>query len=600
MTPPRICTGCRAKPQAYHGRQLCYDCKPGSKGRPRPCRRCGAVGDYWTSGLCRRCHQYAPQRPESCRDCDAWGVERIDKWLCGGCKGWRTWHRGRTGQCVGCGRVRTINQRGACRLCWQHAKQTRGHAETVAGVDVAAANRDGQQLMLANVSSSKNGHRPHPRHNRPRPHLRVTDRVPLDVPFRLPDRTIPTGQLDLLASVPVIDAARRRGMPHPPNEVLAEQLDGLVVAHASRHSWNAPMRQHTRLGLRVLLGSQQITALPIRATEVEHLIAMRFSARPVLNVLHDAGLLDDDRARRRLTAWFDQRVAGLPGPMVAELWTWLDTLHNGSATPPRSRPRAAGTIRTRLLWAMPVLQGWAAAGHTSLREITREHILDALPPAGTPRATVGAALRSIFSTLKARKVTFVNPMARITVGNFERRTPLPADTTRLRAILTAPAPPDAALAALAVFHGLRPRELRELLLIDYRDGQLHLRDRTIRLAAPARIKLDGFLRHRRERWPHTLNPHFFVHYLSAPTLGPVSRYWVNDHLGVAARQLRQDRIVDEAISTRGDIRRICDFFGVTTTTAEHYISVLDNPSPALATIDDPAAADPGWRTQHPT
>ncbi len=597
MTAPRMCTGCGVTPQAYHGRELCYDCKPGSKGRPRPCRRCGSIGDYWTAGLCRRCHQYAPQRPESCRDCDAWGVARIDKWLCGGCKGWRSWHKGRTGQCIGCHRVRTINERDACRLCWLQAKQSRDLGETAAAVDVVAANRHGQQLMLANMSSSKNGHQPHPRRNRRRPDLRVTDRVPFDVPFRLPDRTIAPGQLSLLAAVPVIDAARRRGMPHPPNEVLAEQLDDLVVVHAARHSWNPVMRQHARLGMRVLLGARQITALPVRASDVEHLVAMKFSARPVLNVLHDAGLLDDDRRQRRIQAWFDQRVDGLPAPMTSELAIWLDVLHNGSTTPPRCRPRSARTVRGRLLWALPVLRGWAAAGHTSLREITREHILEVLPAAGTPRATIGAALRSIFTTLKARKVIFTNPMARIRVGNFERRTPLPADSARLRDILAAPAPPDAALAALAVFHGLRPRELRELHLTDYRDGRVHLTDRTIRLAAPVRTKLDAFLRHRRERWPNTLNPHFFVHYLSAPTLGPVSRHWVNDHLGVAARGLRQDRIVDEAISTRGDIRRICDFFGVCTATAEHYVSVLGNPSPNLAGTD---TGHPGSRTQHPT
>lgn len=594
---PRICVGCGVKPQAYRGRELCYDCKPGGRGRPRPCRRCGATGDYWTSGLCRRCHRYAPHRPESCRDCDAWGVARTDKWLCRGCKGWRNWNKGRTGPCIGCHRFRTINKRGACRLCWLHAKQHRGPGETAAAVDVVAANRHGQQLMLANMSSSKNGYRPHPRHNRPRPHLRLTDRVPLDVSCRLPDRTIAAGQLSLLAWAPVIDAARRRGVPHPPNEVLAEQLDELVVSHAARHSWTAAMRQHARIGMRVLLGARQITALPVRASDVRHLAAMKFSTGPILNVLHDAGLLDDDRRQRQIQAWFDHRVADLPAPMTSELGTWLDVLHNGSTTPPRSRPRAAVTVRLRLRWALPVLRGWVAAGHTSLREITREHVLEVLPAAGNPRTKIGCAFRSIFTTLKAHKVIFINPMARIEVGNFERRTPLPADPTRLRDILAAPAPPDAALAALAVFHGLRPRELRELQLIDYRDGQLQLPDRTIRLAAPVRAKLDAYLRYRRERWPNTLNPHFFVHFLSAPTLGPVKFYWVNDHLGVAARDLRQDRIVDEAISTRGDIRRICDFFGVCTGTAEHYVSVLANPSPDLDRADTDAS---GSRTQGPT
>jgi hypothetical protein len=37
-----------------------------------------------------------------------------------------------------------------------------------------------------------------------------------------------------------------------------------------------------------------------------------------------------------------------------------------------------------------------------------------------------------------------------------------------------------------------------------------------------------------------------------------------------ARAIRQDRMVGEAIATDGDLRRICDLFGVTIATAQHY------------------------------
>lgn len=143
MTPPKICEACGNKPPAYHGRRLCYDCKPGSKGRPRPCRQCGSGVDYWAEGLGWRCHQYAPQYPESYRGCDAWGVYRTHKWLCGGCISWRAVNP-ITGPCIGSTRQRHLNRHDSCRVCWRQAKLMRGAGEAI---DVVEANRQGQQLF---------------------------------------------------------------------------------------------------------------------------------------------------------------------------------------------------------------------------------------------------------------------------------------------------------------------------------------------------------------------------------------------------------------------------------------------------------------------
>jgi hypothetical protein len=97
------------------------------------------------------------------------------------------------------------------------------------------------------------------------------------------------------------------------------------------------------------------------------------------------------------------------------------------------------------------------------------------------------------------------------------------------------------------------------------------------IADPVQERLRRFLGYRRERWPNSANPHFFIQYLNASTTDPVSRSWVNRRLGVSAQAIRQDRIVDEAIATGGDVRRICDFFGVTIATAVHYVAVVDHP-----------------------
>jgi hypothetical protein len=207
-------------------------------------------------------------------------------------------------------------------------------------------------------------------------------------------------------------------------------------------------------------------------------------------------------------------------------------------------------------------------------------VLAAMPASGTPRATVGRGLRSIFTTLKERKLIFANPTARVRIGPFERRIPLPASLDVLREALDGDDASRAALAALAAlvaFHGLRPLELRDLLLTDVHDGRIHLPDRAVPIADPVQERLRRFLVYRRERWPNSANPHFFIHYLNASTTGPVSRSWVNRRLGLSAQAIRQDHMVDEAIATGGDVRRICDFFGVTIATAVHYAAVVDRP-----------------------
>jgi site-specific recombinase XerC len=365
-------------------------------------------------------------------------------------------------------------------------------------------------------------------------------------------------------------------VPDPLDARLAVRLDTAVREHAHRHGWPGRTTHKIRTAIRVLLGLRASATLPIQASEVLQLTRLGLRVRLVLAVLADAGVLDDDRAEP-VDIWFPARIGDLPPAMVDELRTWFTVLRHGSTTPPRSRPRSPGTIKTRTRWALPTLRTWAAEGHQSLREITRAQILAGLSAAGTPRATLGGALRSIFGTLKVHKVIFTNPMAGITVGNFTRRTPLPLDHHKLRALLNSSDVAGAALAALLVFHGLRPDELRDLKLTDVRDDRLHLADRVVPMAEPVQQRLAAYLEHRHRRWPGSINAHFFIHDRSATGTEAVKLYWVNDRLGMPAFHIRQHRIVDEVLATAGDLRRICDFFGVTMATAEHYASVLNHP-----------------------
>ncbi|HEU5418600.1 MAG TPA: hypothetical protein VFV41_13005 [Streptosporangiaceae bacterium] len=474
-----------------------------------------------------------------------------------------------------------MNDRQACRMCWLQARAACGLGEPV---DVIAGNRSGQQLMFANVSSSKNGYQGVRHRNTRREKLR-TERQAAQAtpPWRVP------GQLDLFRPVALFAAARRYGLGEPASYHLPGHLDRLTIEHGRRHGWDRRnVTWRARVGMRVLLSMTGASSTPLNASDVGCLIALGLPARSVRAVLAGAGLLEEDRPGATRT-WFDNRTRALPEPMASELRTWFDILHDGAATPPRTRPRSAVTIRTRLIWAQPTLEAWALAGHHSLREITRADVLAALPPGGDPRVKLGRALRSIFGTLKARRVIFANPATHLALGNFERTIPLPVNLTRPQPALASADPPSAAVAALVTYHGLRPSEVMELKLTDVRDGRLHLGDRTILMADHVKARMSDYLTYRSQRWPASLSQHYFLTCLTAPGTGPVSRHWIKDRVGMPPSAVRRGRIADETIATAGDLRRVSDFFGVTITTAEHYATVLNHP--------DLTTGDPGSRTQ---
>lgn len=324
------------------------------------------------------------------------------------------------------------------------------------------------------------------------------------------------------------------------------------------------------------------------------------AVQPVLDVLGAAGMLHDDRTPT-IIDWFARQLVGLPEPMAAEVRTWFDVLHNGSTTPPRSRPRSPITIRLRLWWILPTLHTWAAAGHQSLREISRDQVLAALPGQGNPRATLGAGLRSLFATLKAHRVIFTNPTARVRTGRPQTRPPLPLDPAVLREAVHAPQPPRAALAALVAFHGLRNGQLRDLQLSDVRDGRLQLGDRTVLLASPVRQRLATYLDYRTTRWPNTTNPHLFINLRTAIRDGGVSHLWINQTIGMPVQVIREDRILHEAHATSGDVRRLCDLFGLSVPGAQRYTATLDHPD--LRDLGkhhshDPVSSSPAQRRPH--
>jgi hypothetical protein len=260
--------------------------------------------------------------------------------------------------------------------------------------------------------------------------------------------------------------------------------------------------------------------------------------------------------------------------MVVDLRLWFEMMRHGHTSPPRSKPRIPKMIQSTLRRALAAFQSWAESGHEHLREITRDDVLAILPGSGTPRHTMLSGLRSIFKLLKAHKRVFMNPTARIPVGRPTTRIPLPTPVDHIREALTSDDPTQAAIAASVAFHALAPGQLRDLQLTDVRDGRLHLDGRSIPLAAPVRDRLRAYLDYRFARRPTTANPHLFIHYRSANHLGPVKIEWLTHRLGLSTQALREDRILHEVHATGGDIRRLCDLFGLSVSGAERYLTTL--------------------------
>jgi hypothetical protein len=359
--------------------------------------------------------------------------------------------------------------------------------------------------------------------------------------------------------------------------MLAKLLDTACVDHAIQHGWSKTTTQRTRWSLRALLGVLQHRAGPLpTSTVIARMEGTGWPVRPVIAILDQVGMLDEDRTPA-IETWFQRQVAGLPPQITAELQAWFDVVCHGSTTTPRSRPRQPGLFNTRCYWALPTIRSWAEDGRRSLREISREDVLAALPSSGNDRATTAIGLRSIFRVLKARKIIFVNPTTRLNAGTIASREPLPIDVDRLREILQSDDPARAALGALIIFHGLSKSDLCALMLTDIDSSRLTIGDRTIPLAPVVCQRIAAWLGHRNARWPNTANPHLFVHFRSAITLGPVGKQWLQLTLGVPVRALREDRILNEAHATGGDVRRIVDLFGMSANAAGRYTRTVDHP-----------------------
>ena len=561
---PRLCAQCGLNPVGYVGRQCCFECVPRRPRRgPLVCKRCGST-DIYTSQLCRRCHRMAPL-VDSCRDCLAWGVTRHHTWFCQACRGWRS--RYLEQDCPGCGRHVVVNHRGYCRLCCRQATARNNLDPAHRVLDMAALIADGQQLFFADLILKKRGKQP-----------AAGSAAGVQRPVRWPaGYPVAHRQLVLFAWPRDLNSHSLRGVTlrgvTPPIPALGDALLQAIADYGDRHGWTQRQRDMTWRGIRILLAIADTPGAPINASDADLLLDdPATSVWSVLEVLESVGMLHDDR-QPPLQSWFANHVAQLPRPIRHELAAWFHVLRDGSTTPPRMRPRHIDSVRSHLGRVLPIAKQWAADGHGSLREITRDDVVAALATAPNRNHTL-SSLRGLFRYLKATRQVFVNPTARLRSDPKPPLRLLAVELDAVRGAVNSDDPARAAITALIAFHALRNGQLRRLLLTDIRDGRVHVDGNPIPLAEPVRQRLNTWLAHRARRWPNTANPHLFISAKTARRTTRVTAAWVIDKVGVRPGAIRQDRILNETRASDGDIRRLCDLFGITVSTAQRYADIL--------------------------
>jgi integrase len=158
-----------------------------------------------------------------------------------------------------------------------------------------------------------------------------------------------------------------------------------------------------------------------------------------------------------------RRLAALPGPFAAEVRIWTEALRGRGPRAGRSRhPR---TIEAYLRVLELPLAAWAVR-YESLRQVTTEDLTAQLDPlTGATRRLAMAAMRSLFATLKARRVLFANPAARLTGRALQTPPVLPLDDTmRARLLGQLDEPGQQLIVLLTGVHALRPSQICALTL----------------------------------------------------------------------------------------------------------------------------------------
>jgi hypothetical protein len=491
-----------------------------------------------TAGSRRR--RQRATRLRSCDHCLTWGL--LTERLCKNCRSFASKHA--PGSCATCGRELPLDA-GVCRPCRKQAGLIAGPANKTA-LDLPAAAVTGHQLWF-HYGRLVHGGGP-----------------AMNPPAALPPRArLRTRWVQLIICDVPRDLSRASAQLPPLDPELAQRAHAGAGRLAGLRGWSPRTLFLTQRGLRILFAVHG-PGEPVRASTIRQLSTRNMPFPHIADVLAAAGVLEDDRPDT-LAAWLDEQLAGLPAQIRAELDAWLNVRRHGG---PRRRPRSRQTI-ARDVRAIGSFLAVACGRRSTLRQVTRDDITTWLASRpGHTRTQDASTLRSLFAILKAERLIFADPArgVRVSRRNPSVPAPLPAHLLSTAAVAAGGDPVLRVAVALAGVHALLPGQIRHLRLdqVDLPGRRLDPGGLDRPLDEFTATAIRGYLAFRSRRWPATTSTYLLVTRKTAHTGEPVSRFWMDRlfrGLPVTAGQLRDDRIIEEALSGRADPLHLAAVFG---------------------------------------
>ena len=578
-----ICPDCgEERPVWFAGR--CQRCKLRAAARAGACRDCRKqVARLW-SGRCRRCDAKSREVTGACRDCG--DLTRLASGLCRACRLFRWAHP--AGTCPWCGRQQPIGAAGACRSCQCAARAARALRKrarerrprvvlppAVRAREITGACADcGDLTWLSGglCGACRGFRRCHPAGTCP-----------------WCGRSQPIGAAGACRSCQcAARAARalrkqaRARQPRPvPSPAAPPPLDALI-GYGQARGW-APdtLRQAWRAVTAVLASREDLGEPPWDVGRLRQFLnERRLVALRAIEFLTDQGLVRPS-PQAAFDRWLAVRLAAVPAPVAAEVRTWIEALQGRGSRAARARQNR--TIQGYLRVLQAPLASWSAR-YESLRQVTTEDLADELAAlSGATRLLVLSAMRSLFSTLKTRRVLFTNPAAPLTGRRIQPPPVLPLDDVlRARLLGRLDDPVERLIVLLVGVHALRPSDIRVLMLDDTGPGAgtLLAGGRARPLDQLTAQHLRAWLQVRQARWPATANSHLLINRSTAGGLEPVSRGYIHAtvrRLGITAQDLRADRLLDQAQASGGDPLQLTHLFGISDPTAIRYCAETGPP-----------------------
>jgi len=557
--PVVTCTGCGAIRPGRPKVGRCKRCYARAQHPVQPCPGCGQTRRHLAAGLCARCYRLSLTRLVTCPGCG----ELRPVYFGDRCERCKRRAAAKAGACAECGKQVARLWAGRCRTC--HARR---YETTGACGDCGDMTRlTGGLCRACRLFRWK-----HPLGTCP-----------------YCGRQQPIGAFGGCRSCQAanraaraLDRAQRKRRAKPVLSPADVQLLNALAGYGGARGWAPGTLLRARGALIAVLTSGH--DLGQRPWDVEYLRRFltgrhRVTLR-VVEFLTDEGLVRTN-PRAALEQWLARRLAALPAPVAAEVRIWTEALHGRG--PRAGRPRHPRTIEAYLRVLETPLGAWAGQ-YGSLRQVTTEDVTAQLALfTGATRLLALSAMRSLFTTLKARRVLFTNPAAPLTGRALQPPPVLPLDDT-LRAGLLGRLnePSERLIVLLAGVHALRPSQICGLTLdaIGPAASTLLISGRARPLDQLTADHLRAWLQARHARWPATANPHLLINRSTAGGLKPVGRSYVQAAMrraGITAAELRADRLLNEALASGGDPLQLTHLFGISDPTTIRYCTETGPP-----------------------